>query len=203
MKKEMDKIKKKLKINKKITIFLVTLIIIGIISGTIFAFIIKQEDKLLVTEQLNNFLKNINMLNKPQAFFNSLTDNYSHTIIMWFLGISVIGLPLILILFFSKSFIIGFTITNIIINYKVKGLLISLVYIFPHQIINLILYMLLTTYASAFSVKLIYTIIKTKQMDFKLILSKYIKILIICLIGFLLTSLYEAYIMPEILKLIK
>lgn len=202
--KKMDKLTHKIKSNKKIIIFLLTLIIIGIISGTIFSLVISSSDKSLVLEQLNSFLEAIknNSLNQVDAFKNSILDNFSITIIIWLLGISIIGLPIIILLFFSKSFIIGFTIGNIILNYKTKGILLSLIYIFPHHITNIILYTILIIYALALSIKLIYSIFKRKIIDFKPIINKYLFILLICIIGFSLTSLYESFIMPKLIGLI-
>lgn len=202
--KKMDKLTHKIKSNKKIIIFLLTLIIIGIISGTIFSLVISSSDKSLVLEQLNSFLEAIknNSLNQVDAFKNSILDNFSIAIIIWLLGISIIGLPIIILLFFSKSFIIGFTIGNIILNYKTKGILLSLIYIFPHHITNIILYTILIIYALALSIKLIYSIFKRKIIDFKPIINKYLFILLICIIGFSLTSLYESFIMPKLIGLI-
>ena len=134
MKKYMDKLTYKLKTNKKVIIFLLVLTTIGIISGTIFSLVISSDDKTLVLNQINGFFESIknNSLNPLEAFKNSVIDNYSVTLVIWLLGISIIGLPIIILLFFSKSFIIGFTIGNIIMNYKVKGLLISLIYILTY-----------------------------------------------------------------------
>ena len=204
MKVKMDKLKNKLKNNNKLIIFLVTLIIIGIIAGTIFSLVINSSDKTLVADHLKNFFEAVknNNLNQLDAFKSAVIDNYISTIIIWLLGISIIGLPIILVLFFSKAFVIGFTIGCILINYKFKGLLISFLYLFPHQIINILLYLLLIIYSLAFSIKLLYTLIKRKSIDFKPIITKYLSILLICLVGFILTSLFEAFVMPNLINLI-
>ena len=125
MKVKMDKLKNKLKNNNKLIIFLVTLIIIGIIAGTIFSLVINSSDKTLVADHLKNFFEAVknNNLNQLDAFKSAVIDNYISTIMIWLLGISIIGLPIILVLFFSKAFVICFTIGSILINYKFKGLL--------------------------------------------------------------------------------
>lgn len=204
MKVKMDKLKNKLKNNNKLIIFLVTLIIIGIIAGTIFSLVINSSDKTLVADHLKNFFEAVknNNLNQLDAFKSAVIDNYISTTMIWLLGISIIGLPIILVLFFSKAFVIGFTIGSILINYKFKGLLISFLYLFPHQIINILLYLLLIIYSLAFSIKLLYTLIKRKSIDFKPIITKYLSILLICLVGFILTSLFEAFVMPNLINLI-
>lgn len=204
MKQKMDKLKLKLKSNNKLIIFLVVLTFIGIISGTIFSLIISANDKKIVSEYLTDFLFAVqnNEINQFGAFINAILDNFSISIIIWLLGISIIGIPIILILFFSKSFVIGFTIGSLIINYNLKGCLLSLIYIFPHHVINIILYLLLVIYSLAFSIKLIYSLLKRKNIDFKPIINKYLYILIIIIVGFSFTSLYEAFIMPKIISII-
>lgn len=204
MKQKMDKLKNKLKFNSKTIIFLLSLTVVGIISGTIFSLVINSSDKALISEHLGGFFEAVknNQLNSLDALKNSILDNYSISILIWLLGISIIGLPIIILLFFSKAFIIGFTIGSIMINYKLKGCLISFLYLFPHHIVNILLYLLLLVYAIALSIKLLYTFVKRKSIDFKPIISKYLGILFICLVGFVLTSLYEAFIMPKLINLI-
>lgn len=202
--KKMDKLKNMFKVNNKIIIFLLSLFIIGIVFGSIFVLILKSEDKALVTEYINNFFNNVssNKLNNFQALKNSLIYNICICILIWLLGISVIGIPIIVFIFFSKAFSLGFAITSIIYNYKFKGVLISLIYIFPHQIINIILMTFLLIYSLSLSIKIILSLIKKKVIDFKPIFNKYSKVLLIVVIGFMITSIYEAYLLPKILKLL-
>lgn len=204
MKQKMDKLKIKLKSNNKILIFLLAFTVIGVISGTIFSLVINSDDKSLVSEYLNNFFEavKLNEINSFDTLKNAIFDNFSSSIIIWLLGISIIGIPIILLIFFSKSFIIGFTIGNIIINYKLIGSLLSLIYIFPHQIINILTYSLLIIYSFAFSLKLIYALVKRKSIDFRPIINKYLHILLICIFIFTLTSIYEAFMMPILINLI-
>lgn len=118
------------------------------------------------------------------------------------LGISVIGLPIIIFLFFYKCFVIGFAISSILMKYKVKGLLLSIFYIFPHHIINILLTMILISYAFIISIKIIGAVIKRKEMSFKDITYKYLVILGLTCFVLIISSLYEAFIVPKLIKLI-
>lgn len=202
MKIRMDKLKNRLKNNNKLIIFLVALVIFGVIAGTIFSLIINKSDKTLVANYLAEFIKTIdtNKINLIDIIKNSLFDNITLTLIIWLLGISIIGIPIILFAFFSKTFIIGFIVGSMIINYKIKGCLLALIYLFPHQIINTFLYLLLVLYSLALSFKLIFVLIKRKTIDFKPIMNKYVIVLGVSLLGFTLTALYEALIMPKLIK---
>ena len=202
--KVMDKLKFKVKIDKKLLIFLTILLLIGIAVGALFIRILDSTDRELVNEHLNNFVNNIesDKLDYFSTFKSNLITNISFVIVIWLLGISIIGLPIILIMFFSKAFILGFSVGAILSVFKIKGMLFSLVYIFPGQVINLILYLLLTMYAISFSFKLIYAIFKKKTIDFKVVMNKYFKILIFVLIIIILMILYDTYLMPKLVKTI-
>ena len=198
----MDKLK--IKINKKIFVFLFVLMLMGIITGSIFTTILNSSDKELVINHLNEFIDNINN-NKLDYLFalkNNIITNISYVILIWLLGISVIGLPIIIIMFFTKCFILGFSVGAILTTFKLKGILVSLVYVFPGQVISLLFLLLLMMYSMSFTFKMIYAILKKKSIDFKLIMNKYFKILLIVLGVIILMSLYDTYLMPRLIKLL-
>ena len=198
----MDKLK--IKINKKIFVFLFVLMLMGIIAGSIFTTILNSSDKELVINHLNEFIDNINnnRLDYLFALKNNLITNISYVILIWLLGISVIGLPIIIIMFFTKCFILGFSVGAVLTTFKLKGILVSLVYVFPGQVISLLFFFLFMMYSMSFTFKMIYAILKKKSIDFKLIMNKYFKILLIVLGVVILMSLYDTYLMPRLIKLL-
>ena len=151
----MDKLKGTIKVNKKTLLFFTILLIIGIIAGSIFMAILSETDKKLVTDYFNNYISNIenNKLNYLESIKNGLFNNLLYIIIIWILGISIIGIPIVTIMFFIKSFTLGFSIASIVFNYKLKGCLLNFINIFPHQMIYFLIYMLITTYSIFFSLK--------------------------------------------------
>ena len=198
----MDKLK--IKINKKIFVFLFVLMLMGIIAGSIFTTILNSSDIELVINHLNEFIDNINnnRLDYLFALKNNLITNISYVILIWLLGISVIGLPIIIIMFFTKCFILGFSVGSILTTFKLKGILVSLVYVFPGQVISLLFLLLLMMYSMSFTFKMIYAILKKKSIDFKLIMNKYFKILLIVLGVIISMSLCDTYLIPRLIKLL-
>ena len=198
----MDKLK--IKIDKKIFVFLLVLTIIGISVGAVLVTILNNSDKTLTIEYINEFVNNIenNKLDYLFALKNNLFSNLTYVVLIWLLGISVIGLPIMLIMFFSKSFILGFSIGAVLEAFKAKGILFSLVYVFPGQVINLLFLLFLMMYAMSFSFKLIYVILKKQSLDFRIVMNKYFKIFLLVLIVTLLMTLYDTFLMPKLIKLI-
>lgn len=200
--KQLDKLKDKVKIDKHLFIFFIILLLIGVVVGSIFVTILNSTDKTLVNDYLNNFLNTIE--NNKIDFWLVLKNNLFNTLLLisgvWLLGISVIGLPIIVILFFSSAFTLGFTIGSILLTFKAKGLLFTLIYTVPGQIIKLLMLLLLSIYAVSFSIKLIHSIFKKKTIDFKVIMNRYLLILLITSIVSLVMVLYDTYGMPFLIK---
>lgn len=204
MKKKLDKLKKKIYINKNLFVFLLGIIIVGIASGTIFSIMINSQDKMLVKEYLKTFMDNIinEKLNFKNTLLNTLILKEGYVLLIWILGISIFGIILALPLLFIKSFILGFSIGSIIINFKIKGILIMLLYIMPHHIINILVYILIAAYSIMLSYRIIKSIKNKQTLDFKSIITKYRYILLFSATVIFFTSLYETYLMPKVLKFV-
>lgn len=204
MKKILDKLSSKIKINKKVLVFLMVLALIALISGSIFVVMLDNHDKSIVTNYLNEFIENI-CKNKVDYLFvlkDSLISNITLIISIWLLGISVIGIPIILFLFFSQIFTFGFALASIILNYKFKGLLLAFLYTFPNYIIYFMALFIIVSYSLILSIKFIYSVINKKQIDFKIVSNRYLLVLVFSLIAITLCSLYETFVFPSIIRLI-
>ncbi len=204
MKKYMDKLSKKISASKKTFFFFATLFVIAIIISAIFFTILNSNDKMLVNEYLNEFITSIKnkQLNYIDIFKNSFFNNFCVIVGIWLLGISVIGLPLIIFIFFVKSFILGFATASLIFTFKMKGSLLAFIYIFPHQLINILILYIISMYATFFSIKIIKAIVKKKNIEFKTITNHYLKILLMCLVGSICTSLIETFLTTNLLNIV-
>lgn len=202
--KQLDKLTNKAKGNHKKIFFLIFFFFIGLVAGSLFITILNSSDQELTKESLEKFFSTIqqNKINYVQAFTSSFFMNLFYIVVIWLLGISIIGLPIILFLYFAKAFIMGFSISSILFHYHAKGILIAFIYIFPHHIINILLFSLLVLYSMNLSIKISKTLIAKKSLDFKLIIRKYSIIFLICFIGIIITSLLETFVMPTLIKFI-
>ena len=110
------KVKNKLYQQKKIYLSVIITIILGILLGIIYNLTLSKSDHTLISNQLNTFFDSIkkNDINYLSMLINSLIGNLSLVILIWLLGISIIGLPLIYILFFGKGFLLSFSIVSIL-----------------------------------------------------------------------------------------
>lgn len=185
------------RVNKKYFVFITIIFFIAIMSGSIFTLTLNDTDTNIVSEFFSNYLENINKINYISSFVNSLISNIFVVMIIWLLSYSIIGLPIIILIFFYKSFIIGFSISGIIINYKIKGLLMAFLYIFPHQILFILALLYLLVFSVIMSINLFYAVFKHENIRFS---SNNNLIIIFTSIITLLCSIYDSFMLPLIMK---
>ena len=192
----------KIRQNKLVTL-LIIIMIISIILGILFPAIITKEDKSLIIDSVKTFISGIkqNNINYLSGILQSISNNSLVTILVWILGISIIGIPLILLIIFFKGFLIGFSFTSILITYGISGIIKAIIYTLPN-IGNLLATFLLGYYAITFSIKKKKNIFKKENRNWQPIVKRYIKIGLFFLIFSILISLVECFLIPKILYFI-
>ena len=202
MKQVMDKLKNKVKLHKRMFLFLAGIALIGFLFGVFFITILSGSDKTMVREYITNFMNMIdqNKMNYQATFFNTILSNGIFIGTIWLLGISIIGIPITLFLYFSKAFMLGFSIGAFILEYQFKGCLFAFLYVFPHHILNFLAHTLLMVYSIKFSLKLMDSIFHKKTINFKAIMNTYLIVLVIVAIILLISSLFEVFFVPFIFQ---
>ena len=191
--------------NKKVNLFVIFIVVLGIISGSLFLMVLNDNDKSEVINEISTFMSNINTnnINNLNSFKNSLIEGMILIILSWILGMSIIGVIFNIFFIYMKSFTIGFSISSFILVYKYKGILSSLIYVIPSQLINILIILILGVYTLLFSKYLFKMIfIKDKTVNLGKFFKKYVLVFGICIILCLVSSLCEAYLLPSLLKVI-
>ena len=189
--------------NKKVNLFVIFIVVLGIISGSLFLMVLNDNDKSEVINEISTFMTNINTnnINNLNSFKNSLIEGMILIILSWILGMSIIGVIFNIFFIYMKSFIIGFSISSFILVYKYKGILSSLVYTVPSQLINILIILILGVYTLLFSKYLFKMIfLKDKTVNLGKFFKKYVLVFGICILLCLVSSLCEAYLLPSLLK---
>jgi len=191
---------KELVLKKKVIIVGVLIVfVLGLLFGSIYVTILSNNDK---KELLNNIsiyfdsMKNISFHDKLNIFKDCFIKNIIYVLFLWLLGISIIGFPIILIMIFYKSFLVGFSISSIFAKYKLLGLYKIIIYIFPSKIILLALSLFLAVYSINISNRLVNSCLRKKSFNFNAYMGKYFLILLISIIIVVITSLFEAFLTP-------
>ena len=189
--------------NKKVNLFVIFIVVLGIISGSLFLMVLNDNDKSEVINEISTFMTNINTnnINNLNSFKNSLIEGMILIILSWILGMSIIGVIFNIFFIYMKSFTIGFSISSFILVYKYKGILSSLVYTIPSQLINILIILILGVYTLLFSKYLFKMIfLKDKTVNLGKFFKKYVLVFGICIILCVISALCEAYLLPSLLK---
>lgn len=189
--------------NKKVNLFVIFIVILGIISGSLFLMVLNDNDKSEVINEISTFMTNINTnnINNLNSFKNSLIEGMILIILSWILGMSIIGVIFNIFFIYMKSFIIGFSISSFVLVYKYKGILSSLIYVIPSQLINILIILILGVYTLLFSKYLFKMIfLKDKTVNLGKFFKKYVLVFGICIILCVISALCEAYLLPSLLK---
>jgi len=189
--------------NKKLNLFVIFIVVLGIISGSLFLMVLNENDKSEVINEISTFMTNINTnnINNLNSFKNSLIEGMILIILSWILGMSIIGVIFNIFFIYMKSFTIGFSISSFILVYKYKGILSSLIYVIPSQLINILIILILGVYTLLFSKYLFKMIfLKDKTVNLGKFFKKYVLVFGICIILCVISALCEAYLLPSLLK---
>ena len=191
--------------SKKINFFVIIILLLGVTSGAIFSTIIDLNDKNLVIDKIKELITNINNqnINSLLAFKNSIITNISYSLIIWILGLTIIGILINIFILYIKGFIFGFSLSSFIITYSYKGIILSTLYTLFGQLLNLIVIIILTIYSIMFTLNLLKLITKNKPtLNIPKQFKNYIIILLITIIISLISSISEAFLFPTLIKII-
>ncbi len=169
---------------------LVLLFLFGIILGIISYFILDN----------NNYIIDYYKLSSIDRLIKSISYNFKYSFIIWISGIILFLILFIPFIVIFRGIITSYTIISIILLYKLKGLIISLILLFPCILINELVYILLSYYSISFSYKTYNTIKYNRNINLKNYIKNYFYIFVISLVILLVSSLFDTYISSNLIK---
>lgn len=177
----------------------------GIVLGMYSVRYMGSFDKTDLLSYIKNFNAAINSgnISYKSIFSETLKSNVPILLAMWFLGLTMIGIPIILIIDIMKGFTIGFTISFMVNGMGMKGMMFSLLGVLPQNIIYIPCFILASVIAMDFSMAIlkdksnrqwtsnIWVMVTSYSLSFLLVAA-------VMFVGFLM----ETYATPNIVKLI-
>lgn len=192
-----------LKEHLSLYIFVAILFLMGIIFGALMVNSLSLEQKQEMARHLSSFLHAIDQgteIGGKSSVQQSFMLHVKWIALIWVLGLSVVGLPLILILNFFKGVLVGFTVGYLAGQLSYKGLLFALVSVAPQNIILVPALLIVSVTAIAFSVFLIKNrFLHGKGMVYQQFVH-YSLITVSMVVVMFGVSLFEAYISPIMMK---
>lgn len=187
---------------RKLFSSLIFILILGIISSLFFIMLLDNDNMIIMKNSIDTYFNNIknNNINYMSNLGISLVNNILISFIIWVLGISIIGCLIIYLIYFIKCFTISLSFISIIKIYGFKGVALGIIYIIPY-IINVGIFFILSYYAISFSILLFKYIFRGVSYNRKVVVKRYLKVFLICLIILSISSLLDVFVVPRILLL--
>ncbi|PFK34132.1 stage II sporulation protein M [Bacillus cereus] len=144
--------------NSSLYIFNSVLLLMGVVFGAILVNSLEVNQKQDLSFYLNRFFGQVSKGEFAIAgdmFQESFFSQLKYIGFIWVLGISIIGLPLIFILLFLKGVVVGFTVGFLVSQHGWNGLLLAFVSVLPQNVIIIPAFLVMTTIAASFSLRMI------------------------------------------------
>lgn len=189
--------------NKKEYVIITLMFIIGIFIGVMVVNNSNEQQRNEISTYFNNSIgeiKQIGECNYLETLKDSVISNLTLVIVLWFLGTTIIGIPIVFCVIAYKGFCLGYTISISIIALGMqKGISFILAALLPHNIISIPVTIALAV--SGF--KLYKSIIKDKRKEnIKTEILRHTIFSLIMLVILILSSIIEVYISTNLVTLI-
>ncbi|PTM58593.1 stage II sporulation protein M [Desmospora activa] len=184
-------------------LFVVVLFMMGVIFGAVIVNTLSPVQKENLLTYLGHFFRGMaqDSIAEPRvAFQHTLGDHLKTVGLMWILGVSVIGMPLIYVLIFIKGLVIGFTVGFLVNQLSWQGLWFAFLAVVPHNLLVVPALMIVAVGGTAFSMLLARNrLILRRGTIYPQFLSY--SIMVTAMVGVLvLASFFEAYVSPVLMR---
>jgi len=188
-------------------IFTIVLFIMGIIYGSFLIQSLSPSQKQEMIGYISQFFHGLNnngdtIVSGNIALKQVVFENLKYLVLIWFLGLSIIGMPLIFILIFMKGFVIGFTVSFLISQMQWRGFVFSVVSILPQNLLIVPVFIIASVAGIAFSLSLVISRVRKNgcsQFTHQPVLS-YVFLMFIMGSILLVASAFETYVSPYLMK---
>jgi stage II sporulation protein M len=192
--------------HSSIFVFVVMLFLMGVIFGAIVVNSMSYSQKQDLFYYLSQFfgeVSNGKVAESNDLFLQSFFHNSKFIGLMWVLGISIIGLPIILILLFIKGMVVGFTVGFLVNQMSWKGFMLAFVSILPQNLIIIPVFIIMAVMSMSFSLLMIKKqFMKKYGQPIMPIFKRYIFAFIIAVLFISAASGIEAFLSPGLMKTI-
>lgn len=180
--------------------FLFGVAICGLMFGAIVAGQMGETDKLVLgnaLEELLNAIKNNSLATGSDLWLQRAISDGELIGCVWLFGVSVIGIPFVVAVVFYKAFTVGFGIAYTTLQFGWRGVLISSVGIFAHQLIILFTLFIAAGTAIRFSQRILAQSLPISELTIQFV--RYTGTFVLCSGGIMLGAFVQAFMVPHLL----
>ncbi|MEW6621638.1 MAG: stage II sporulation protein M [Bacillota bacterium] len=189
-----------------ITLYLVTFMMF-LLGSTTGAFVIRMLDEYQLkelVEYLDFFLKGLPVwqINSIVIAQDAVINSIKIISVIWLLGLTIVGIPIILVVVYVKGFILGFTVGFLLIKKSYVGLLISIFAVLPQNLFYIPSIIICAVAAVTFSLRLIRGTIGRSYIPLSQQFINYLLLLVLLFFISIVGGIIEGYFAPYLMKII-
>lgn len=185
--------------------FMTLIFVIGVAVGALAVKTLPEGQKLELIGYLKIFFQGLvqgpGSADTPALFSTVLLSGVKTIGLIWLLGFTVVGIPFVLFIVFTRGFVIGFTVGFLVNEYIMKGLAFALASVLPHNFFAVPALLAAGVAATSFSLMLV----RRRQRGQANILYESVGYTVLCLLMLalmLVAAVVEVYISPVFMKLV-
>ncbi|TRY28058.1 stage II sporulation protein M [Brevibacillus sp. LEMMJ03] len=185
--------------------FTIVLFAMGIIFGAVIVNSLPLSQRQELFGFLQYFFNNLGSqgIPEPTAHFQQAFGHYAKTVgILWVLGLSIIGLPMILLLLFLKGVVVGFTVGFLVNQLQWHGVTLAMAGVLPQNLLVVPALFIVGVSGISFSLRLIKTRLLSKR---DVILPHFVgyTVLVVAMLAVLtVAALFETFVSPRLMQMV-
>ncbi|OMF35301.1 stage II sporulation protein M [Paenibacillus sp. FSL H8-0548] len=186
-------------------VFVSVLFVVGVIFGALMVNALTLEQQQEMAQDVSQYVRLMDQglgTGGVDSFWERFFFHSKWLLVVWVLGITVVGMPGVLALNFLKGALVGFSIGTLINQYGWKGVLFSLVSVAPQNIIVVPAMIIVSAAAISFSIFVIKNRLLQQKGELAPELGSFTSTAMLMLFVFAGAALFEAYISPYLISLI-
>lgn len=184
-------------------IFIAVIFATGVVFGAVLVHALTLDVNQEMRRHLENFLHTVDQglaFDANKSYWQIFSLNIKWILLIWLFGLSVIGLPLILILDFLKGALIGFSFGFLIGEYAWKGMVLSLAGIVPQNLVLIPAILMVSVAGMSFSIHLVKNRFLQRQGGIYGPFLRYSLITLGIVVLVAAVSFFEVYLSPQLMK---
>lgn len=185
---------------------MIILFLTGIIFGAIIVNsmnFIQKQDLFFYLEQFFGEITGEQSISHAAVLKESFTYHVRYLFILFVLGLSVIGLPIVWILLFVKGLVVGFSVGFIVNQLGGQGLLLASLAIAPQNLIIIPVYIVAGSLSMIFSLTLLNKLFaRRSSTPIFQPFGRYASLFILLAAASFIAAMLEAYVANEAMKMV-
>lgn len=125
--------------NIKEYVIITLIFVIGIVVGVVFINNSSDGQKSEINNYITNFVSSLkdtnNTIDKTALLKDTIKSNVLLAILLWFMGCTVVGVPIVYAIIAYRGFALSYTISSIVATLGGKGIIFSILTLLLHNII--------------------------------------------------------------------